>query len=280
MTVLELLDYPFIIRALAAGVLIALLCGALGVFLVLRRLSLIGDGLSHVSFGAVAAVLCAGVPSNGLSLAAIPVVILAGLAIQRIIGTTRIHGDAAIGIVSAGGIAAGVLLVSLAGGSPAEVMGFLFGSILSIGNGELIAAALLCGASLVGIFLFYHELFASTFDEELAQTSGVRVRRVTTMLTVVTAVTVVLAMRLVGIMLVSALLVIPASTALTIAGGFRSTMILSMLVAVVSVVSGVLVSLVADFPAGATIIVVSLFLFVMSLVYDSFRTGAERGGSS
>lgn len=280
MTALQILDYPFMIRALAAGVLIAILCGSLGVFLVLRRLSLIGDGLSHVTFGAVAAVLFAGVPSKGLSLAAIPFVIVAGMAIQRIIGTTRIHGDAAIGIVSAGGIAAGVLLVSLAGGTPVEVMGFLFGSILSIGEGELAAAAILCGLSLLGIFIFYQELFASTFDEELARTSGVRVKRVTTMLMVVTAVTVVLAMKLVGIMLVSALLVIPASTALTIAGGFRSTMILSMLFAVVSVISGVFLSLTADIPAGATIIVVSLFIFVMSLVYDSFRRGAERGGDS
>lgn len=277
MTVLQILSYPFMLRALAAGLLIAVLCGSLGVFLVLRRLSLIGDGLAHVSFGAVAAALLVGVSAGRLSLAAIPVVILAGVAIQRLVRTTRLHGDAAIGIVSAAGVAAGVLLSSVAGGSPVDVMSFLFGNILSITDEELLFAALLCLVALGGVFSAYHPLFATTFDEELARTSGVRVNRVTTLLTVVTAITVVLAMRLVGVMLISALLIIPASTALTVACGFRSTILLSILIAACSVTAGVILSVMLNLPTGATIIFVSLLLFILSIGYDSYRRSSAGG---
>lgn len=274
MNLSDILHYPFMLRALAAGVLMALLCGVLGIFLVLRRISLIGDGLAHVSFGAVAAALFAGVASSRLTIATVPLVLFASLAIQRITATSRIHGDAAIGIVSAAGISAGILFASLGGGSPVEIMGFLFGNILSIGTEELVVAAVSCTLSLAGLLIFYRQLFAATFDEELARTSGIRVERLATLLTVVTAVTVVLAMRLVGVMLVSALLIIPASTALSVARGFRGAILVSVLVALFSVIVGVLLSFAADLPTGATIIAVALFCFVAARLLDGRRRGS------
>ena len=211
MDILDIVNHGFIQRALIAGSFIAILCSTLGTFLVLRRLSLIGDGLAHVTFGSVAL---------GLFLrvyplyTAIPVVLLSSLGILKLTERARLYGDAAIGIMSSMGIALGILLASVAGGFNIDLFSYLFGNILAISSAEVVASIVLSFALLAVVFLFYHELIAVTFDEESARTSGVRTRTINTILVLLTALTVVLAMRVVGILLISALLILPAVTAL------------------------------------------------------------------
>jgi zinc transport system permease protein len=258
----EMIGYGFIQRALLAGTLIGLLCSVLGVFLVLRRFSLIGDGLAHFTFGSVALALLLRVSPDRVTLAALPLVLAAAVGILKLSEKARLQGDAAIGIVSALGIAGGVILASLAGGFNVDLFSYLFGSILAIGSGDVLLAALLCAVVLAGIALCYHDLLAAAFDEELARASGVRTEAVNVVLVLMTALTVVLAMKLVGIMLISALLILPPVAALQLARGFLPALLLSAGIGTLSVVAGLFASVALNLPTGATIIVACFCAFV------------------
>lgn len=263
MTLAEIMRFAFFQRAIIAGTLIAILCSVLGVFLVLRRLSLIGDGLSHVTFGSVALALLLGFQSLYTSLAAIPCVLVAAFGILKIADKARIYGDAAIGIVSSLGIALGILLASISGGFNVDLFSYLFGNILSISRPELMATFCLFLVVVLAVVFFYNDLFAITFDEELAEVSGISVSRINTVLVLLTGLTVVLAMKVVGIMLISALLILPAVTALQLARGFKTAILLSAGLGVASVVGGIFLSFVMDLPTGATIIIISFLLFAI-----------------
>jgi zinc transport system permease protein len=262
MTLVEMLGFGFIQRALLGGVLIGLLCSVLGVFLVLRRFSLIGDGLAHFTFGSVALVLLLGAAPEQVALAALPLVLVAAFGILWLSENTRIAGDAAIGIVSAVGIAGGVVLASLAGGFNVDLLSYLFGNILAIGPGELALAAILCGAVLLAVALCYRDLFAVTFDEEFARTVGVNTRTVNLLLDLLAALTVVLAMKLVGIMLISALLILPPVAALQLARSFRTALLGSAAFGTLAVAGGILLSILLNLPTGATIILTCFGVFV------------------
>lgn len=262
----EFLSYAFMQRAVVAGVLIGLLCAVLGIFLVLRRLSLIGDGLAHVSFGGVAVALFAGLEGAAMLLLTVPVVLLSSLGILRLASNARLGGDAAIGIVSSVGVSLGILLAVLGRGYGVDLMSYLFGSILAISNTELLVAVALF-IIVIGLLSFYfHDLTALAFNEELAATSGVNVTFLNSLLAVLTALTVVLAMKLVGVMLISALLILPACTALQLAKGFKMAVLLSMAVSLLAVVGGIVLSFVLNLPTGATIILLAFILFSLSLV--------------
>lgn len=267
----EVIGYGFMQRALIAGTLIAALCAILGVFLVLRRFSLIGDGLAHVTFGSVAVALLLRVDPAYTAVAAIPVVLLSSLGILKLTEKARIYGDAAIGIVSSFGIACGILLTSAAGGFNVDLFSFLFGSILSISPDELLIAAALFGIVIAAVVFFYNDLFAITFDEELARSSGIRAGRINGVLILLTALTVVLAMKLVGIMLISALLIVPAVTALQVARGFRATILTATGCAVSSVVAGIFISFVMNLPAGGAIVMINIALFVVAYAFRKTR---------
>lgn len=271
MTLADILHFAFLQRALLAGTLIAALCSVLGVFLVLRRLSLIGDGLAHVTFGSVALALLFRFQSVYTSIAAIPVVLISAVGILKIAEKARIFGDAAIGIVSSLGIACGIMLASLAGGFNVDLFSYLFGNILSISREELIVTAILFVVVLLTVVLLYNELFAITFEEELAATSGIRVERTNNILVLLTALTVVLAMKVVGIMLISALLILPAVSALQLARGFKTAIFLSVCIGVASVIGGIFVSFLLNIPTGATIIICNFFLFLASSLFKRFR---------
>jgi zinc transport system permease protein len=262
MELAEYLKYGFVQRALVAGCFIALLCSILGVLLVLRRLSLIGDGLAHVTFGSVALGLVFKIYPLYLS---IPVVMLSALGILKLTGKAKLYGDAAIGVVSALGIAGGVLLASMAGGFNVDLFSYLFGNILAITDAEVVISMVLCAIVLLLICVYYHEIFSITFDEEFASVSGIHTKRINAMIVLLTAVTVVLAMNVVGVMLISALLILPAVTALQVARGFKNTLIISGLTAVVSVVVGIFASLMMNLPTGATIVIVNLAFFLIIL---------------
>jgi zinc transport system permease protein len=259
MDFLSVLQFAFVQRAFLGGGVIAVLCAVLGLFLVLRKMSLIGDGLSHVSFGAVAL----GLLLNTSPLyVALPLVVLASLAILKLTEKARLYGDAAIGIVSALGIAGGVILASVSRGFNVDLFSYLFGNILSIGNQELVLAVVLSTMVIGVVAVFYNDLLAVTFDEEYARVSGIKTSRVNMLLMVLTAVTVVLAIRVVGIMLISALLILPAGTALQLARGFKGALVLSALAAVTAVMAGICASIVFDLPAGGAIVAVNLVFFL------------------
>jgi len=266
MNILEILSYGFIQRALVAGILIALLCSVLGVFLVLRRLSLIGDGLSHVTFGSTAIAMALKLYSVMSLLVTMPIVLLASLGILKLTEKGRLSGDAAIGLVSALGISAGIILASVGGGYNVDLLSFLFGNILSIRSEEVVIAALLCLVVMLMLTLYYHELFAISFSDELAKVSGIRTSFINSILVLLTALSVVLAMKLVGIMLISSLLIVPAAAALQLARGFKVCIILSALQGCFSVIIGIIISIMSNLPASASIVMINLLFFASACV--------------
>lgn len=236
----------------------------LGLFLVLRKLSLIGDGLAHVSFGAIALGLFFGFYPFYV---AIPVVVAGSYFILRLTERAKIYGDAAIGIVSSVGITSGVILASMSKGFNVDLFSYLFGDILAISTQEVYLSLGLSILVLLIILLLYNDLLSVTFDEEFAKLTGVKTDRINLVLTFLTAITVVLAIKVVGIMLVSALLILPAVTALQLARGFKAAMLISMMDAFLSVLCGITLSFFLDIPAGATIVLINAAFFVMALLY-------------
>jgi len=271
--IFDLLNHGFIQRALIAGSFIAILCSTLGVFLVLRRLSLIGDGLAHVTFGSVAVGL---LMKSSPFYVAIPIVMLGGLGILKLMEKARMYGDAAIGIVSSIGIAAGIILASMAGGFNVDLFSYLFGNILAISQTEVIISISLSVVLIIIVILYYEELLSITFDEESAKASGIKTDRINKVLVLLIALTVVLAMKVVGIMLISALLILPPVTALQIAKSFKATIIISAISGILSVISGIFVSFVLNLPAGATIVIINFIFFLAAFTYAHTRINRRR----
>ena len=276
MTLIDIFSYSFMQRALVSGILVGILCAVLGVFLVLRRLSLIGDGLAHVTFGSVALALALKAQPTYVTLAALPVVLLSSLGILKLTEKARIYGDAAIGIVSAAGIAGGIIIAGASGGFNVELFSYLFGNILAISSSETILAGVLFCVVIAVVTINYNRLFAITFDEELARSSGIKVERINALLALLTALTVVLAMKLVGILLVSALLIIPPVTALQVARSFRLTIILAALFAVFSVTAGILLSFSLNLPSGGIIVLLNIVLLMLSLGWRKSFVSQQR----
>ncbi|MGD8297913.1 MAG: metal ABC transporter permease [Desulfobacterales bacterium] len=263
----EAIQYAFVQRAIVAGCFMALGCSFLGVFLVLRRFSLIGDGLAHVSFATVAIALLLDAQTMVVS---IPLVALASLVILNLNEKARVYGDAAIGLVSAFGIALGVIIASTAGGFNVDLFSYLFGNILSVSSLEV---WLTLGISLLVVLvttLFYHDLFSITFDEDYSKVSGIKVKVVNRILIILTSLTVVLGIKIVGTMLVSSMIILPAISALQIMRSFKATIALAGAFAVVSVIVGIFASYVLDYPSGATIVMVNFGFFVGSFVLGRF----------
>jgi len=264
MEILTFLQYSFIQKAFFAGSFVAIVCSTLGLFLVLKKMSLIGDGLSHVSFGAIALGLFLGIYPFYV---AIPVVMIASILILKISEKIKAYGDAAIGIISSLGIAGGVILASASKGFNVDLFSYLFGNILAISATEVILSVALSFVVLTVIYFFYWDLFSATFDEEYAKTTGVKTNFINTLLTLLTAVTVVLSVKMVGIMLVSALLILPAVTALQFAKGFKTAMIMAGFVSLISVLLGISFSFLLDLPTGATIVMINILFFSLALFY-------------
>ncbi|MBI5639363.1 MAG: metal ABC transporter permease [Nitrospirae bacterium] len=263
MGAIDFLSYGFIQRALLAGCFIALLCSVLGVILVLRRLSLIGDGLAHITFGSVAL----GLFLNIFPLyASLPIIVISSLGILKLTEKARLYGDAAIGIVSSFGISAGVLLASVGGGFNVDLFSYLFGNILSISTGEVVTSIALAVVVMFILFFYYDEIFAITFDEEFARASGINTGKINALLFVLTGITVVLTMKVVGIMLTSALLILPAVTSFQMARGFRNALIIASVASVLCVISGIGFSFFFNLPAGASVVLINFLVFVVVFV--------------
>jgi len=261
---INFLQYAFIQKAFLAGSFIAVTCAALGMFLVLRKMSLISDGLSHVSFGAIALGLFLGVYPY---YAAVPLVMAASYLILKITEKAKVYGDAAIGIVSAVGIAGGVILASLSKGFNVDLFSYLFGNILSISTTEVVLSVLLSFVVLAVLWFYYWDLFSATFDQNYARTTGVKTNMINIILTLLTSLVVVLSVKVVGVLLVSALMILPAAGALQLAKGFRSAILVGCCFSLVSVLTGITFSFFLDLPTGATIVMINAIIFAIALIY-------------
>lgn len=262
--IIEMFSYPFMVRAILAGSLVSLCSALLGVSLVLKRYSMIGDGLSHVGFGALAIATAA----NAAPLAvAIPVVILAAVLLLRISGNSKIKGDAAIALISTGALAVGVMVISMTTGMNTDVYNYMFGSILAMSGEDVELSLILSAAVLVLYLLFYHKIFAITFDETFARATGVKANLYNTMIAVLTAVTIVLGMRMMGALLISSLIIFPALTSMRLCKTFKSVIVNSAVISVVCLFIGISISYVWAAPAGASVVIVNmgaLFLYTIA----------------
>lgn len=258
-----LLTYGFFQRALFAGVFVALACALLGVFLILRKDAMIGHGLAHVIFAGIAL----GLLLNVLPLiAALIVGIIAAIAIMNLKEKAGVYGDTAIAIMSSLGFASGILIISFSNKFNVDLFGYLFGDILAIDSTEVWLSVALAGSVLFIIILFYRRFMFMTFDRESARAAGMKVQNLDTLLTILTAVTVVLGMKVVGLLLVSALLVIPSAAGLQLASSFKKAIILASGVAVLSVILGLIFAFYLDFPASGTIVLLSGVFFLFSII--------------
>ncbi len=257
---LEMFAYPFILRAFAVGILVSLCAALLGVPLVLKRYSMIGDGLSHVSFGALAVAMACGFAPLPFS---IPVVVLAAFFLLRISEKSRMSADAAIAVFSASALAIGIIVTSLTTGMTTEVDSYMFGSILAISRGDVWLSVTLAAAVLALYALCYHKIFAVTFDESFARASGVNVPFYNTLLSLLTALTVVLGMRMMGAMLLSSLIVFPALSAMRVFKSFRAVVVCSAALSVTCFCVGLIGSYLLSTPVGASVVVCNLAAFLV-----------------
>lgn len=257
----QMFSYSFMVRAVVVGLLVSLCAALLGVSLVLKRYSMIGDGLSHVGFGALAIATVLGWSELAVS---IPIVVIAAILLLRLSENARIKGDAAIAIISTGSLALGVLIISMTTGINTDITNYLFGSILAMSQGDVVLSVVLSLAVLIMFFLFYSRMFAVTFDESFARATGIKAGLYNTLLACLTAVTIVLGMRMMGALLISSLIIFPPLTAMRLCKTFRSVVICSALVSVVCFMAGITVSFFLSTPTGASIVgmnIICLCLF-------------------
>lgn len=251
----EMLSYPFLVRAFAGGILVSVCAALLGVSLVLKRYSMIGDGLSHVSFGALSVAVAAGWAPLPVSVA---VVVLAAFFLLRIAEDGKVRSDGAIAMISASALAAGIVVTSLSTGMTTDVSSYMFGSILAMSPNDVMLAAGLSLAVLILFVFCYHKIFAVTFDESFARAAGVKVSAYNVLIAVLTAVTIVLGMRMMGAMLISSLMIFPALTSMRIFKSFRGVVVSSGIVAGLCFCVGLTLSYGFSTPAGATVVLVNL----------------------
>ncbi len=270
------MEHPFVRYAIIVGVLIALCSSLLGVTLVLKRLSFIGDGLSHVAFGAIAIASVMNLSNNMMLV--LPVTVVSAVLLLRKGQNARIKGDAAIAMISVGALAIGYLLMNVFSTSTnlaGDVCSTLFGSlsILTLTRKEVVLCAILSAVVLVIFVLFYNKIFAVTFDESFASATGTKTGRYNFLIAVVIAMVIVLAMNLVGSLLISALVIFPALSAMRLFGSFRSVTICSAVLSVVCALAGMLISILAGTPVGSTIVAVDMLAFgICWLIGSAMKT--------
>lgn len=266
--ILEALQSDFILRAILVGSLIAISCSFLGIFLVLKKYSMIGDGLAHVSFATIAIALLL---NKSPLVVSIPLVILSSFLILKLNEKAGLHGDAAIALISSFAVAVGVLITSLAKGFNIDLFSYLFGSILVISKLDVLLSIILSTVVIFITLFFYNNLFAITYDEEFATVIGLNPKSMNYLITILTSITVVLGIRVVGTMLISSMIIFPTVTALQISKGFKDTILIASLISVASVIIGTLLSYILNFPTGAVIVIINAICFVILFSINKFN---------
>lgn len=264
----DIFRHDFMIRAFLSGIMIAITCSFLGIFLVLKKQSMIGDGLAHVSFAAIALSLFFQRESIFIT---IPVVIIASILIIKLNEYAGVHADAAIGLISSFSVAAGTMIASLSGGFNVDLFSYLFGSILVITNQELYLSMALCFGVLGIIIYYYDELFAITYDEEFAQIQGINTNFFNYLISALTSVTIVLGIKAIGTMLISSLIIFPTVSALQISKNFKTTIIHSAIISCSCLTIGIILSYIFNLPTGSTIVFLNGMVFVLLFLIKKLR---------
>ncbi|MBM3894961.1 MAG: metal ABC transporter permease [Thaumarchaeota archaeon] len=253
-------------KALIAGIAVAIICSFMGIFLVLRRYSLFGDGIAHVAFGGISLGLFLGiVPLWGAFIASV----FGGLGLQKLRSSTKVSGDAAVAVVLVSGLAVGVTLVSASGGFSVDLFSFLFGSILLIGLEDMIMITAISAGIVWTLLVFQKQFLHLSFNEEQAKVAGLNTTFLNYLFVILAAVTVVNSMRLVGILLISALIVIPNISAMLFGKGFKKTVVISILMSVSSVVTGIFLSYYLNLAPSGTIVLIAVALLLGTLACRS-----------
>ena len=265
----HMFSYGFITRAFVVGALVSLCAALLGVSLVLKRYSMIGDGLSHVSFGAMSVAAALNLAPLAVS---VPVVLAAAFFLLRLSENSRLKGDAAIAVVSSSALAVGIIVTSLTTGMNTDVCNYMFGSVLAMTKGDVWLSVALSILVLVVFVFFYNKIFAVTFDESFSRATGVRAGLYNTVIALLTAVTIVIGMRIMGALRISSLIIFPALSSMRICNNFRRVIICSAVISLVCFAGGMFASYAFETPVGAGVVVINLAVFaVMSLI--GRRTG-------
>jgi len=259
-TLQSILSYDFLMRGLIVGLMVSVCASLLGATLVLKRFSMIGDGLGHVGFGTLAVATAFGWAPLAVSL---PVTLLAAFFLLRLSEGGRIKGDAAIALVSASSLAIGIFVVSATTGMNTEVDSYLFGSILTLTNIDVVMSVTLCSVVLVLFILFYNRIFAMTFDETFAKASGMPTGVYNTVLAALVAVTIVVGMRMMGALLISSLIIFPALSVMQLGRSYLTVTIWSAILAVLSFLVGYSLALAFGTPAGASVVITNLAVFLL-----------------
>jgi len=263
----EMMQYDFIQRAFLAGLIISICAALIGSSLVLRRQSMIGDGLSHVAFGAVAIAVAFGWAPLEFSIIA---AIIAAFFILRLNENSKVNGDAAIAIISASALALGTFIVSIKGVN-IDLNAYLFGSILAISVRDLITCLIL-GAAIIAVFIVLHrQIFAITFDEVFAKSIGIKVNLYQSILAILCAITTVIGMKMLGALLISSLIIFPCLSAMCLSNTFRQNIIISVAISIVCFIAGLIASYIFATPTGATIVLVNLCVFLLCFIYNKLR---------
>lgn len=269
---INIFSYTFMLRALIVGVLISLCSALLGTSLVLKRYSMIGDGLSHVGFGALAL-------SSALHLAplsvAIPIVVIASVFLLRLTSSSRLKGDSAIAVVSTSALAIGVIIVSVSG-TNTDLSNYMFGSILSLTKADTVTSVIVTLIIAILFIFFYHRIFAVTFDEDFSVATGVKATLINTVLAILTSVTVVIGMRMMGTLLVSSLIIFPPLSAIRICKTFKGVTITCAIISVTAFLLGLMLSYELSLPTGATIVVTNLLIMLISFLIKKIQDIIKR----
>lgn len=267
-SIVEMFSYSFMQRALIAGILVSLCAALLGVSLVLKRYSMIGDGLSHVGFGALA---IATVLNLSPLAVAIPVVVVAAFFLLRLSENSKLKGDCAIALISTTALALGVLAVSVTDGVNTDIMNFMLGSILAMRQSDVYLCIVLSVVVIILFVIFYNKIFTVTFDESFAKATGTNAGAYNMLIAFLTAITIVLGMRMMGSLLISSLIVFPALTSMRLFKSFKSVMICSAVISVVCFTVGLILSYILSLPTGASVVAVNFAAFLLFCVISVFK---------
>lgn len=267
MTIFQLFQFDFLVRALEAGVLLAVIAPIIGMFLVVRRYSLLADALAHVSLLGVALALFFKIP---IFAGALFTSLLAALGMERLRREGRVFGEAIIALFLSSSLALSVVIMSATHNLNANLLSYLFGSLTTVTAFDVIILAVLAVTVLFFLSFFYRQLFLFALDEDLARVSGVRVQMLNTFFIVLAAVTVTAALQIVGVLLIGALMVVPVLTAMQLRLGFRSTLLFAVLFSLLSVLAGFTIAYVFDLASGGSIVIVAVVLFALSYVLNRF----------
>ncbi len=272
-TLIEIFSYPFLVRAVIVGTLVALCSSLLGVSLVLKRYSMIGDGLSHVGFGALAVATAMNVAPLGV---AIPVVVIAAFFLLRISEKSKIKGDAAIALISTSALAIGVIIISMTTGMNTDVCNYMFGSILAMSKLDVKISIMLSGVVLILFIVLYNRIFAITFDENFALATGTNSKLYNMIIAFLTAITIVLGMRMMGALLISSLIIFPALTSMRVCKRFKDVVISSAILSVACFFIGIVISYLYATPTGASVVAVNIVMFLVYSLIGFLKGGLQK----